>query len=241
MSTRFKAILFDKDGTLFDFASTWESWAGAFLKRLGDNSDHAHDMAQAIGFDLTIQHFAPSSVVIAGTPWEVAEALSPFLPSMSILEIVDLLNEEAARAPQAEAVPLVPFLDDLRASGYRLGVATNDAEAPARAHLGASGITEHFDFIAGFDSGHGGKPAPGQLIAFARAMGLQPEDCVMVGDSRHDLGAGRAAGFTTVGVLTGFASRADLADLADVILPDIGHLTAWLAQPQPAKIKGPGA
>ena len=126
---------------------------------------------------------------------------------------------------------MAPLLDGLRDSGYRLGVATNDAEAPARAHLNSAGITDRFDFIAGYDSGHGGKPAPGQLLAFAARIGQPPERCVMVGDSRHDLNAGRAAGFATVGVLTGFASEQDLSDLADVVLPDIGHLPAWLASP----------
>jgi phosphoglycolate phosphatase len=32
----------------------------------------------------------------------------------------------------------------------------------------------------------------------------------------------------TVGVLTGTAVEADLAPLADVVLPDIGHLPDWL-------------
>jgi phosphoglycolate phosphatase len=50
----------------------------------------------------------------------------------------------------------------------------------------------------------------------------------MVGDSRHDLQAGRAAGMRTVAVLTGIATSPDLRDLADVILPDIGHLPGWL-------------
>ena len=50
----------------------------------------------------------------------------------------------------------------------------------------------------------------------------------MVGDSRHDLIAGRAAGMQTVGVLTGMAELADLAPFADVVLPDIGHLPLWL-------------
>jgi len=66
------------------------------------------------------------------------------------------------------------------------------------------------------------------LVGFANAVELAPKHCVMVGDSRHDLGAGRAAGFYTVGVLTGYADTKDLADLADVVLPDIGHLPAWL-------------
>jgi phosphoglycolate phosphatase len=50
----------------------------------------------------------------------------------------------------------------------------------------------------------------------------------MVGDSLHDLRAGRAAGMTTIGVLTGVAGAEELSPSADLILPDIGHLPAWL-------------
>jgi phosphoglycolate phosphatase len=119
-------------------------------------------------------------------------------------------------------------LSALRARGLRLGVATNDSEAPARQHLAAHGITDCFDFISGYDSGHGPKPGPGMCLAFAQGLGLQPARVAMVGDSRHDLQAGRAAGMRTVAVLTGIAKAADLADLADVILPDIGALPGWL-------------
>ena len=51
----------------------------------------------------------------------------------------------------------------------------------------------------------------------------------MVGDSTHDLIAGRSAGMLTVGVLTGLAKHEELTNLADVILPDISHLVAWMA------------
>jgi phosphoglycolate phosphatase len=50
----------------------------------------------------------------------------------------------------------------------------------------------------------------------------------MVGDSRHDLEAGRSAGMRTVAVLTGIAGAAELAPLADVVLTDIGALPDWL-------------
>ena len=46
----------------------------------------------------------------------------------------------------------------------------------------------------------------------------------MIGDSTHDLDSGRAAGMTTIAVLTGLASRADLAPHADVVLDDIAAL-----------------
>ncbi|MDU9003390.1 HAD family hydrolase [Sedimentitalea todarodis] len=223
------AILFDKDGTLFQFGATWEAWASAFLLRAteGDNVRAIH-LGKAIGFDLPAGRFRPDSVVIAGTPAEVADALVPHLPHMARNAVIDMLNEEAEMAPQAEAVPLLPYLQALRAQGMRLGVATNDAESPARAHLNAAGVAECFDFVAGFDSGHGAKPAPGQLLAFSRAVNVPPAHVVMVGDSTHDLRAGRSAGMTTVGVLTGMARADELDPFADVVLPDIGHLPRWL-------------
>lgn len=227
---KIKGLCFDKDGTLFDFAATWEAWAQAFLLRLcaGDRG-RATSMGAQIGFDLERMKFARDSLVIAGTPGEVAEALLPFFPDMSAETLSTLLNDEAEQAPQAEAVSLMPLLAEFRAAGLRLGVATNDAERPARTHLDKVGVTEMFDFIAGYDSGHGGKPAPGQLLAFAAAVGLVPGEIAMVGDSIHDLRAGRAAGMRTVGVLTGMATTDELAPFADVVLPDIGHLPAWLA------------
>lgn len=223
------AILFDKDGTLFDFAATWEAWAQAFLLRATDGDrEHATRIGHAIGFDLPARAFHADSVAIAGTPDEIAEALSEQLPGLERSALVTMINEEAEAAPQAEAVPLAPFLDGLRARGLKLGVATNDAEAPALAHLGAAGVRDRFDFIAGFDSGHGAKPGPGQLLAFAEAVGVAPGRAAMVGDSTHDLLAGRAAGMHTIGVLTGMAGHTDLAPHADVVLPDIGHIPAWL-------------
>lgn len=224
-----RGMVFDKDGTLFDFAATWEAWAEAFLLRAAQQDRRlAAEVGQSIGFDLDQRRFARDSVVIAGTPGEVVEALLPYFSQYSRDGLLDMLNDEAAQAPQREAVPLKAFLDGLRTRGLRLGVATNDAEAPARAHLGKAGIIDRFDFIAGFDSGHGGKPAPGQLLAFVRATGLDPTQIVMVGDSLHDLHAGAAAGMRCIGVLTGLALREELEPFAEVVLPDIGHIPVWL-------------
>lgn len=223
------AIVFDKDGTLFDFAATWEAWAKRLLSRLaGGDVRRAADLGQIIGFDLSSGRFLADSLVIAGTPDEIVAVLHPAVPSLTFAELLDTLNAEAAQAPMAEAVPLGPFLDGLRSHGLRLGVATNDAEAPALAHLDAAGVRSRFDFIAGSDSGFGAKPGPGQLLAFCDRMGVDPGHTLMVGDSTHDLMAGRAAGMRTAGVLTGMAKADVLHPLADVVLPDIGHLPDWL-------------
>jgi len=224
------AILFDKDGTLFHFGGTWEGWAEGFLLRATDQDrGRARQIGRRIGYDLDSRRFEADSVVIAGTTAEIAAELAPHFPALSPEALLDLLNKEAETVPQVEAVPLVPFLDGLRGRGLRLGVATNDAEAPARAHLGAARVLDRFDFIAGFDSGHGAKPEPGPLLAFCAAVDVDPARTVMVGDSTHDLHAGRAAGMVTLGVLTGIAGAEDLGPHADMVLPDIGHIPAWLA------------
>lgn len=226
---RADGILFDKDGTLFDFNATWVAWVEALIRRwaAGDGG-LAAALAEAVDFDLSARAFRPGSVVIAGTPGDVAQVVAPVLGTAPA-GLIDRLNAESAAAPMAEATALRPLLEGLRGQGIRLGVATNDAEAPARAHLEAAGVVGLFDFIAGSDSGHGAKPAPGMCLGFAAETGLAPERIVMVGDSTHDLMAGRAAGMQTVGVLTGLAGADTLRPLADVVLPDIGHLPAWLA------------
>lgn len=228
--TQIKAVIFDKDGTLFDFASTWESFAKTYLADLSGGDDTlAARIGEAIGFDYHSATFMPDSIVVASTGAEIAKVVQPFVPHFSQDTLRHRMNEAAANAPQAEAVPLKPFLTQLKDAGLLLGVATNDAEKPARAHLDQAGITGFFDFIAGYDSGYGGKPAPGQLNAFATAFDLDPAQVVMVGDSTHDLHAGRAAGMKTVAVLTGMAEHETLAPFADVVMPDIGGLMAWIA------------
>jgi phosphoglycolate phosphatase len=225
-------LVFDKDGTLFDFVATWSAWTRRLVEDLAGLSGAApaDRLARAIGFDPVLGRFEPDSPVIAHTPGEIAELLVPHLPGQSLDGVVRRMNALAAEATTVEAVPLVALFTRFRAMGLKIGLATNDAEVPARAHLDGAGIAGFFDFVAGCDSGFGAKPAPGPLLAFALRAGIDPGSVAMVGDSRHDLIAGRAAGMVTVGVLTGLAGPDDLAPFADAVLPDIGHLPDWLAR-----------
>ena len=225
------ALLFDKDGTLFDFATTWGAFGRVALERLSDGDvQRTSEMGKAIGFDYAQEVYEPDSIVIAGTVEEIADALLSHLPGRSLSELVETLNQVSAEAQQIPAVPLALFLRGLREIGLKLGVATNDAEGPATQHLASVGVRDHFDFIAGYDSGHGCKPGPGQMLAFARHVDVDLARIAMVGDSLHDLEAGRAAGMVTIGVLTGMAPAEVLEPLADVVLPDIGHIPGWLSK-----------
>lgn len=222
-------IVFDKDGTLYDFDATWGAWTMRMLE-----SEAAGDavlieaLAEMLGFDTATRRFRPDSVVIAHTTPEVVDVMLPLLPGRRRSELISRMDDLAADAPQVEATELRELFENLRGQGIAVGVVTNDSEAPARAHLAASGVLERIDFLAGADSGYGAKPAPGQLEAFCATTGRAPGNCLMVGDSLHDLMAGRAAGLRTLGVLTGPASREELAPMAEAVLPSIAELPRWL-------------
>lgn len=229
-----QALLFDKDGTLFQFRATWEVWMAQTIHDLSQGDpDLAQKLGQAVLFDMETQSFSPQSPVIAGTGEEASRAIHAVIPDRDYDQLHAEMMISAAQAPLAPAADLPPLLAQLRSRGLKLGVMTNDAEISARAHLKTAHIDQSFDFIAGFDSGYGAKPSPEPLLAFAKAVGAEPHLTAMIGDSTHDLGAGRAAGMVTIGVLTGLATTDDLAPYADIVLPDIGHLPHWLETQAP--------
>jgi phosphoglycolate phosphatase len=229
-----QAVLFDKDGTLFDFRSTWNVWAHGLLLKYADGDAFVlKALAEALQFDLDAMEFEPDSFVIAGTNAQVAGAIAEVLERRDVDALGDEISEAAQGAPVVPAVPLRPLLAHLSEHGYALGVMTNDTEAGAYAHLEAAGVSDAFSFVCGSDSGHGAKPDAEPLLAFSKVCGIDPTRIVMVGDSAHDLLAAKAAGMRGIGVLTGMARASELAPHADAVLTDIGELPEWLGSPFP--------
>ena len=223
-----RAAIFDKDGTLFDFRASWGAWTRAVLDSLTHTADQRRALALRLGYDPDTNSFAPDSIVIAHSTFEIADVIAREIRHPQPEALNAHLNALAKAAPMIPAVDLVAVFSALRAAGLRIGLATNDTEIPARHHLEMAGVLTMFDFVAGCDSGFGGKPAPGQLLAFATACGLDPSQIAMVGDSVHDLTAAANAGMARVAVLSGVALRDELASHADVVLPDISGLLGWI-------------
>lgn len=226
-----RGLLFDKDGTLFDFHRSWGPWLGQFLREMARDDAHHFRMSQALGFNPKAEHFLPGSVFVHDTLEEILDAILPHLPEWQRPDLEAFAIRETALVAQVPTVSLAPLLAGFKARGLVLGIATNDNEHPAKTQLAAAGVAEAFDFIAGYDSGYGGKPATGMQKAFCAAHGLAPAEVAMIGDSLHDMTSGRDAGMITVGVLTGTTSRAELETIADVVLADIGALAEWLDNP----------
>ena len=222
-------ILFDKDGTLFDFHKTWSSWTCDVIDYLCRNKVAQKELiAEALGYDPKKQIFFKSSLLIAGTAEQAADKIAPFIKDMSKHEIEKYLFSSGKRVKLVEVVPLERFLKNLYSKGLKIGLVTNDFEAVAHSHLKAAGIHKYFDFIVGYDSGFGIKPDPGPLLAFAEQFSILPHRIAMVGDSTHDLVAAEKAGMYKIGVLTGLASYSDLAPYSDVVFDNIGNIEELL-------------
>ena len=220
-----RGLLFDKDGTLFDFEKTWNSWTSRILTEVSKQSDVSISaLADAIDFDLKTGKLLPQSIVIAGTHRQVTAALHTKLSNWDFEHLESYLLDYVIETRQYEVVPLQKYFRKLKSEGLLLGVMTNDAERGAQAHLAAAGIFDLLDFVAGSDTGFGCKPAPEPLLAFAKKTGLKPDEIAMVGDSLHDLQAAQAAGMMRIAVLTGVATEDELKKHADLVLPSIANL-----------------
>ena len=225
--SRYDAVIFDKDGTLFDFGATWGIWARGVLSELADgDAALAGRVAGALGFDLATTRYAPDSPAISGSLAQTAAIIARVM-ARPAPEIEAFLTRRATGARAVPAVPLAPLLSALRARGLRLALATNDSRAPTMAHLEDAGIAGDFAEIRTADAGLRPKPHPDMLLSIAGALRLAPARVLMVGDSRADIAAARAAGLDVVAVLTGPAGAETLAG-ADAVLDDIGGLPDWL-------------
>ena len=234
---RLRAILFDKDGTFVDFNATWGPAIASAMHELA-NGD-----AAAFARLCAANHFEPETQRLRPTSPFIAEASADFMrrwaaalgvaPCEEFHRRMDALLDAGALANVAPIAEPATLFAALRRTGRLVGVITNDTEAGARAQCEKLGLDHHLAAVIGYDSGHGRKPAPGQILAFGAAHGVPPAAMALVGDTTHDLKAARAAGALAIGVLSGFASRADLVPLADHIIADIMALPALLAEIDP--------
>jgi len=239
MTTQIRAILFDKDGTLIDFRATWlPAYAAIVREVFGADDDLVHRLLKAGGYDISSGEIDPTSVLAAGTNREIAAVWAGIVGHDDVAALARDVNDRFiahARRTMVAVTDLPELFRRLRGRGLCLGVATNDSEAALHEQLKQLGIDDLVEFACGFDSGHGAKPGPGMVEAFARALGLPASAIAVVGDSLHDLEMARAAGAGfTIGVLTGASPHATLAPHADRVLASIAELEAALtALPQP--------
>lgn len=73
------------------------------------------------------------------------------------------------------------------------------------------------------------KPYPDPILHAARVMGVEPEECLMIGDTTVDMRAANTCGAQAVGVLCGFGIESELLRTgSDLILPETSILAEIL-------------
>ncbi len=235
MTGPIRAVLFDKDGTLFDFAAVWtpayRAAAQSYAAALG-RPDLTDALLRAAGYDVARDRYIPGSVLISGDASEICAAFEAVTGRArpDLLAPTEAVMDHWSARPRAPVCDLDALFGDLKARGLALGIATMDSRAALAAILEDASWQRHLDFTCGYDSGHGTKPGPGMVAAFAAEIGEAPSTIAVIGDSPHDIAMARAAGAgLAIAVRTGPTPDSGLA-LADVILDDIAGALDWIAE-----------
>jgi phosphoglycolate phosphatase len=159
MDGEFEAVVFDLDGTLVELAVDWAAVhrdVATLLEERGVTTD-GHDLWGLWELGKEVGHTESVNECIAAHETTGAR--------------------ESTRLPCADAVP-----------GGPVGVCTLNAERAAREALTTHDLTDRVvtDAVVGRDSVVTEKPDPEPLLATCRALGVDPETTVFVGDGERD-------------------------------------------------------
>jgi phosphoglycolate phosphatase len=227
-----RAILFDKDGTLIDYRASWLGANRAAARDLavaaGRAPAFADELLRGLGYEPAEDRFVEDSPLLWASNAQIVALWSgqPELVGLpDVLERVERQFSDLEAHPPVAVTDLAVLFGRLCGCHLTLGVATMDSTAAAEAMLARFGIRHQVRFVAGWDAGHGIKPDPGMVLAFCRAVKVEPCATAVVGDNLADLAMARAAGAgLAIAVLTGGCPAEVLAREADLVLASVADL-----------------
>jgi HAD superfamily hydrolase (TIGR01509 family) len=185
------ALIFDLDGTLVDSVYAHVlAWQQA-LAEAGVN---------VAGYRLHRHVGSSGNLIVRYAQREVGRELSAEQAQTVQRRHGELFRQIVPRPrPLLGATEIFPVL---RNAKIPHAIATASYRPLINASLEAIGIGEDAVVIEGKGELHG-KPEPDLFLAGHKRLGVEPEECIIVGDAVWDHVAARRAGMLSVGVLTG--------------------------------------
>ncbi len=199
MLTSIGAVLFDLDGTLVDtiplILACYEHTLGSHLPGYDPGR---HVIVGNLGRSLDDILLDYARAAGAADPAGTSRAMLQTYRAFQRVHLPRLIRPyEGVRETLA----------GLRARGLTLGVVTSKVEWAARETYEPYGLGEFLSVHVFHDDTERHKPDPQPLLLAAERGGLDPARTAYVGDSVHDMAAGKAAGMRTVGALWGPSGR----------------------------------
>jgi HAD superfamily hydrolase (TIGR01509 family) len=213
---KFEAVLFDMDGVIADSEEMWNQIDAATLKLHGVEYKGEHK-AQVLGksFPIALAFYRDTFGIRA----EIEELL---------IQRSDIARDfYAQKIPMFDAVPQV--LAELKARGYKIGLATSSVSTLARPFLQRHDIEKFFDELTTGEEVEHGKPNPDIYLKAAKKIGSEPAQCLVVEDAVAGVQAGKAAGMTVASIPDArWGDVSMFPELADAVLENLAQLLPWL-------------
>ena len=217
-----RVALFDLDGTLLDSAPDMVATADRMLAARG---------LAPVDPLLLRQHVSRGAraMVAAAFPGLDEAGRDALVP-----EFLQVYREELGRHG-ALFDGIAEMLQALEDDGARWGIITNKAEYLARDVVAGLDWRQRCAVLVGGDTYAEKKPHPLPLLEAARQLGVEPCDCVYVGDDERDVLAARAAGMPAIAVTWGYRLEGDDPEtwLAEAMARAPRELLDPAAWPQP--------
>jgi len=203
----YKTIIFDLDGTLIDSLADLADAANRALEQL-DFPPHDRDAYRFfVGDGLTVL----VSRIVPGSATEYQE--------QKIAELFKHYYERNWKETTRPYPGILKMLKWLASRSIELAVLSNKPDEFTQVYVNHFFPDIPFRIVYGQRPSIPKKPAPDAALEIAAALGCSPDQCLFVGDTHIDIGTGKAAGMTTMGVTWGFRGRAELEKSgADIII-----------------------
>ncbi len=101
------------------------------------------------------------------------------------------------------------LIDDFKNKGLKVAVISNKADQMAKIVTDKI-FGDIFDFVTGKREGYPTKPDPTLTLEVIKELGVEPNECVFVGDSGMDMATAKNSGCVAFGVLWGFRTADEL-------------------------------